>query len=230
LKIFLDPGHGGKDSGAVGNGLKEKDIVLDLCKKIEAGLKNYENVEVITSRTTDVFIELTERTKKANNNNCDVLLSVHVNAATTATAKGFATYTYPGSGPATIAYQNTMHSEILKAIGSDVEDDGKKQANFHMLRESKMKAILTENLFISNASDAKKLDQEDFRQKIAQGHVNGLAKFLGLKLKNAQPPPAAAPGGKMWIVQVGAFESQKNAEALAADLKKSGYRPLIKYE
>jgi N-acetylmuramoyl-L-alanine amidase len=229
VKIYLDAGHGGKDGGAVGNGLKEKDIVLDLVKRIEKGLKEYENVTVIQTRTTDVFLELTERTKKANNANADVLVSVHINSSTAPTSRGFETHIYPNSGAATSAFQNVMHSEIKKAIGTDVEDRGKKQSNFHMLRESKMKSILTENLFVSNAADAKLLDQEDFKQKLAQGHINGLEKFLGLK-RSAQPPPTEKPSGKLWIVQVGAFEQQKNAEALAADLKKQGYRPLIKYE
>lgn len=180
------------------------------------------------TRTTDVFLELTERTKKANNWGANVLLSIHCNSSTSASGKGFESHIYPNSGAATTAFQNVIHSEVMKAIGSEIEDRGKKQSNFHMVRESKMKAILTENLFVSNAADAKRLDQEDFRQKLAQGHINGLEKFLGLK-KSAQPPPTA-PSGKMWVVQAGAFQEKKNAESLAADLTKQGYRPLIKYE
>lgn len=226
--IYLDGGHGGKDGGAAGNGIKEKDIALDICKRIEAGLYEYQDVEVLQTRTTDIFLSLDARTKKANNANADVLLSIHCNSSTNKTARGFETHIFPNSGAGTTAFQNIVHAEILRAIGTGVEDRGKKQSNFHMLRESKMKSCLTENLFISNAADAKLLDQEDFRQKIAQGHINGLEKFLGLKI--AKPPPVILPNDKLWIVQVGAFESQKNAEALAADLRKSGYRPLIKYE
>jgi N-acetylmuramoyl-L-alanine amidase len=226
IKIYLDGGHGGKDGGASGNGIKEKDIVLDICLRIEKGLKEYENVMVYQSRTTDVFISLEERTKQANNLNADVLLSIHCNSGA-ASARGFESFIYPNSGAGTSAFQNVMHSEIMKALGTEIENRGKKQANFHMLREAKMKSILTENLFVSNAADARLLDQEDFRQKIAHGHINGLEKFLGLK-KSAQPPPTEEK--KLWVVQVGAFEVKKNAEALAADLRKEGYRPLIKYE
>lgn len=228
-KIYLDGGHGGKDSGASANGIKEKDIVLDICKRIEEGLKEFDDVEIMQTRTTDVFLELTERTKRANNWGADVLLSIHCNSATTTSAKGFESFVYPNSGAATTAFQNVMHSEILKGLGKNIEDRGKKQGNLHMLRESKMKAILTENLFVSNKADAKLLSQSDFRQKIAQSHINGLQKFFGLK-KSAQPPPEQIKNGKLWIVQVGAFESQKNAESLAADLTKQGYRPLVKYE
>lgn len=231
VKLYLDAGHGGKDPGAAGNGIKEKDIVLDICNRIEAGLKEYEDVEVITTRTTDVFLSLDARTKKANQNNCDVLLSIHSNSATDATAKGWEIHVYPGSNAGTVALQNVMHSEVMKVLGSSTANRGKKQSNFHMLRESKMKAVLTENLFVSNPSDAALLEKADFRQKIAQGHINGLEKFLGLK-KSAQPPPTAPtnPSGKYWIVQVGAFEEKSNAEAMYNDLRKSGYRPIIKYE
>lgn len=228
IKIYLDGGHGGKDNGASGNGLKEKDIVLDICKRIEKGLQAYGNVTVIQTRTEDIYLSLEARTKKANNANADCFVSVHCNSSTNTAARGFESHIYPNSGAATSAFQNVMHNEIVKEIGSEIENRGKKQSNFHVLRESKMKSVLTENLFISNAADAKLLSQEDFRQKLAQGHINGLEKFLGLKL--SQPPAPAPNNGKLYIVQVGAFEEKKNAENLAADLTKQGYRPLIRYE
>jgi N-acetylmuramoyl-L-alanine amidase len=227
--IYLDGGHGGKDSGAAGNGLKEKDVVLDICKRIQSGLKAYDDCKVLMSRETDVYLSLEERTTKANNANADVLVSVHINAATATSAKGFESYVYFNSNSATIAFQNIMHKEIIKAMGAGITDRGKKSKNLHMLRDSKMKAVLTENLFISNPNDAALLEKAEFRQKIAQGHINGLEKFLGLK-KGAQPPPAPPKDGKLYIVQVGAFEDKENAEALAADLTRSGYRPFIKYE
>lgn len=238
MKIFLDPGHGGSDPGAVGNGLKEKDIVLDICKRIQAGLAEYKDVEVILSRSTDVFVSLDNRTKQANLEGADVLVSVHINAASSTAAKGFESYVYPGSGSATVAFQNVLHAEILRSVGSAFSDNdrGKKQKDLHMLRMSKMKAVLTENGFISNASDSAKLNDPEFRQKIATGHVIGLEKFLGLQKENRPPTPAPAPAPapakpeKLFIVQVGAFAEKKNAENLAADLRKAGYRPFIKYE
>ena len=229
VKIYLDAGHGGKDSGAAANGIKEKDIVLDLCKRIEKGLQVYENTEILMSRSSDVFLTLDERTDKANAWKADVLLSVHVNSATTTAAKGYEDYIYPNAGAPTIAFQNVMHQEIINKIGSTVTIRGKKQANFHMLRESNMKAILTENLFISNASDAKLLKDDSFLQRIADGHIIGLEKFLGLKKKSTEPPRTPTTE-KLYKVQVGAFEERKNAEELLNDLLKQGYRPVIKYE
>jgi N-acetylmuramoyl-L-alanine amidase len=229
LLIYLDAGHGGKDSGAIGNGIKEKDIVLDIVKRIETGLKAYD-VDVLLSRTADIFLTLDERTSKANAAKADVFVSVHINSAVNTTARGFESYIYPNSGAATSALQNVMHSEIVKQIqgAAGFDDRGKKQANFAVLRQSAMKAVLTENFFISNAADAALLKNDDFKQKVAQGHINGLEKYLGLK--RLERPPEPQPEGKLWIVQVGAFEEKKNAEALANDLRKSGYRPFIKYE
>jgi N-acetylmuramoyl-L-alanine amidase len=227
--IYLDAGHGGKDAGAVGNGLKEKDLTLDICKRIQAGLLNYEDVRVLMSRESDIYLTLDERTRKANVANADVLLSVHINSAS-ASARGFETFIHPDTRAATKAFQNTLHPEIFKAMNVNVPDRGKKAKNFHMVRESKMSAVLTENLFISNASDAALLGKADFRQKIAQGHITGLEKFLGLKKNERKPPPPPIKNNKLWIVQVGAFEDKANAEALQKQLLKDGYRPFIKQE
>lgn len=230
ILIYLDAGHGGKDGGAAANEIKEKDIVLTLCKKIKSLLANYD-CKVLMSRETDEYLSLEERTKKANASNADVLLSVHINSAGATSARGFESYTYPNANAGTKALQNGIHLEIIRAMGGGIEDRGKKMANFHMLRESKMKAVLTENLFISNPKDADLLKQNAFLDKIALGHVNGLQKFLGLK-KIERPPQEKQPAtdGKLYRVQVGAFEDKENADALAADLTKQGYRPYVKYE
>lgn len=227
VKIFLDGGHGGKDGGAAANGIKEKVIVLDIVQRIQKGLQNYENVDVLMSRSSDVYLTLDERTDKANNWKADVLVSVHVNSAADNTAKGFESYIYPNASSPTIAFQNMMHQEIMNKLGTSIRDRGKKRANFAMLRESNMKAILTENLFISNASDANLLKTDSFKQNVADGHIIGLEKFLGLKKKETMPPSEPE---KLFKVQVGAFEDRKNAEDVVADLQKLGYRPIIKYE
>lgn len=234
-KIFLDAGHGGKDSGAVGNGIQEKDIVLKIAKKMEALLKNYSNADVMLSRSSDVFLSLSERTQKANRWGADVLLSIHINSAAATSAKGFESFRITNAGSSTTSFQNVIHQEIMRKIGSDIQDRGKKTANFHMLRESAMKACLTENLFISNSADAAKLKSDSFLDKVAEGHVNGLEKFLGLKRLDRPPQQPSKPsepttGGKLYYVQVGAFEDRENADSLAADLLKNGFKGFVKKE
>ena len=216
VTIFLDAGHGGKDGGASANGLKEKDIVLKIVKEIEKQLNDYE-CRVEMSRESDVFLSLNERTNKANLLKCDCLVSVHVNSAKNITARGFETYRFPNSGQSTIAFQNLMHKEIMRAIGKEVSDRGKKAVNFHMLRESNMKAILTENLFVSNGSDAKLLKDDVFSDKVATGHVNGLVQFFGLRKKKAIEQPTLQPptdSDKLYRVRVGDLRKKKTPRIL----------------
>ncbi len=81
FKLYLDPGHGGSDSWAIGNNLKEKDVVLDIALRIRNILINeYENVDIKMSRTTDVYRTLNERTDEANSWEADYFLSIHVNS------------------------------------------------------------------------------------------------------------------------------------------------------
>jgi N-acetylmuramoyl-L-alanine amidase len=100
-----------------------------------------------------------------------------------------------------------------------------------------MIALLTENGFIVNPSDAQKLKSDAYIKLIAQGHVNGIVSFYGLKKKPKSPTSPITTGGenisrpsKLFKVQVGAFSNRANAEELAKKLEKSGYKPFISEE
>jgi N-acetylmuramoyl-L-alanine amidase len=229
VKIFIDSGHGGKDSGAVGNGLYEKNVVLDLAKRVEAKLKEYKNVQVLQSRTTDVFLELSERANKANQWGADCFLSLHLNSATSASAKGFETFIWNGSvGPDTIAFQNVIHTEVFRQIGPNTVDRGKKRANFAVLRETNMIALLGENLFVSNATEASLLKTSTFLEKVAQGYVTGLERYYGL-IKETRPPTNNTPvTDTLWQVVAGTFSSRENAERQVEKLNADGYSAYIK--
>lgn len=92
--IVLDPGHGGHDPGAIGpTGLYEKDVVLDIARKVkEIILKNYPNYEIVMTRNEDVFIPLNERTAIANRMNADLFVSIHANASPNKYARGIETF------------------------------------------------------------------------------------------------------------------------------------------
>lgn len=186
--VWIDAGHGGKDPGASGNGLQEKDITLTISLMTKQRLEaDYEAVQVLMSRSTDVFVELADRTKAANQAGADILVSIHCNSG--GGAGGFESFRYTSALAATVALQNALHTEIISALTSfGVRDRGKKTGNLHMLRESRMPAVLTENLFVDVVSDAALLKRSDVITAIADAHASGIAKYLGLKRKAAPTP------------------------------------------
>jgi N-acetylmuramoyl-L-alanine amidase len=230
VKIFLDAGHGGNDTGAIGNGLYEKNIVLDLAKRINEKLQAYKNVEVRQSRVSDIFLPLTQRTDTANSWGANCFLSLHLNSATDKSARGFESFIYSGTtNKSTIAFQNVVHEEIFKKIGKMISfDRGKKRANFHVLRESNMQACLTESLFVSNSADANLLKQDSFLDMVAEGHTIGLEKFFGLE-RIIRPPTDETPvTDELWQVIAGTYANRDNAEEQVKRLIADGYNAYAK--
>jgi N-acetylmuramoyl-L-alanine amidase len=98
-RVMLDPGHGGKDSGAVGlYGLKEKDVVLEIGRMVREKLLKHGGFDVAMTRDTDVFIPLEERTAMANKTHADLFVSLHINASPNRKAEGFSTYVLSRAG------------------------------------------------------------------------------------------------------------------------------------
>lgn len=177
VKIFIDPGHGGTDSGATGNGLQEKAVTLEIALALRTILTDeYVGVSVMMSRTSDKTVSLTERTDAANSWGADYFLSIHINSGG---GTGFESYIYPGVGAPTSTYQSAVHTQVIHASG--FHDRGKKTDNFHVLRESNMPAILTENGFIDTTADANNLKTSSFIESLARGHAKGLEQAFSLK-------------------------------------------------
>lgn len=174
--VFLDSGHGGKDPGALGNNLKEKDINLSVVKIVGEILKKH-NIEVIYSRTTDVFLELHERTRKANTNKADIFVSVHCNSASNANARGVETFHYATSKESARLAKTVQDSLVATKLYS--ANRGVKTANFHVIRASNMPAALVELGFINNVDDAKilKNKQDDMANAVAKG----ILEYLGIE-------------------------------------------------
>jgi N-acetylmuramoyl-L-alanine amidase len=92
-KIVLDPGHGGKDPGAIGaGGITEKEIVLNIAQKLAVKLRREMGVEVVLTRTDDRFVALEDRTALANAEDADLFISLHTNASSNSEARGIETY------------------------------------------------------------------------------------------------------------------------------------------
>ncbi|GAK10617.1 N-acetylmuramoyl-L-alanine amidase [Geomicrobium sp. JCM 19039] len=186
VRIFLDPGHGGNDPGAVGNGLQEKDLVLDIGLRVRDLLEEYAGVEVEMSRTTDVFVDLSQRATLANNWGADYFVSIHINAGG---GTGFESFIHSAPSQDEVNFQPLIHNAIMSQIS--VSDRGQKSQNFAVLRETSMPAILTENLFIDNSSDAALLSDSSFLQSVAVGHANGIADIFDLEDGGGGEPPSS---------------------------------------
>lgn len=224
VKIYIDSGHGGTDSGATGNRLKEKDLTLKIGNEIAKQLKKYENVLIKQSRTTDKTLSLKHRTDEANKWGADLFLSIHINAGKGTGFESFINVALNSKNDRnnTIGKRKILHDEIMKEL-SDIRNRGMKKANFHVVRESKMSAILTENLFIDTKSDANKLKDNQYIKKIAKGHVNGLVKIYKLKKKKQ----TSNKNNRYYRVVAGSYQDRKNADKQIKKLKNKGFDSFI---
>src|SRR5690625_2636073 len=219
--IALDAGHGmntpGKRTPADEREWSFNTQVVEAATKY---LQEYENVKVIRldDPTGKRDVPLKERTDKANRENADVLISVHHNANTGrwGTWTGTETYTYIGSWPQTERLAKIVHDKVVKAY--DLRDRGLKKANFHMLRESRMDAILIEGGFMDSTIDIQKLRNKQVLDKAGKAIAEGVAEFLKLKKRTN-----TNCSDRLYRVQIGAFQKKTNAERLANQAKSKGF-------
>jgi N-acetylmuramoyl-L-alanine amidase len=176
---MLDAGHGGIDSGAIYGNYKEKDFTLTLTLQLGKYLYDNFKVSLLYTRQSDKTVSLDERVTMANIGNIDYFLSMHINAGG---GKGFESYIYSGNIPdSTIKKQNIIHQSIIRSIGPlGAVDRGTKRADFMVLRQTSMDAILLENLFIDTQSDLDKLNDFSFTGELIKGIGDGLGSALNL--------------------------------------------------
>jgi N-acetylmuramoyl-L-alanine amidase len=230
--ICLDAGHGGKDSGAIGFGLKEKDVALDLAFRVSRKLAGYEGVAVTYTRSKDTYPELSERVEHANRMKADLFVSLHCNAGG-GKAEGFESYVMAGA-KTSAQYQSILHAKVMETLKKyEIKDRGKKvdtssqhKGGLYVLRRTNMPAILLENLFIDNPRENKLLRNSAFLDALAQAIADGIAAIFGLKKKmTPQPnPPVQKPEArKLYKVQIGAFSSKEEAEKRMKEAKEKGF-------
>lgn len=189
LKFFLDPGHGGHDPGAIGSNSKEAENVLKVALALEKKLKA-QGHEVKLSRRTDVYLTLTQRANLANAWGADIFISLHDNSAVNKTATGFETFIFNGQVSSnTIKLQQHVHKAIANGIG--LRDRGLKRANFAVVRQTNMPALLIEYGFISNLTDEKVIAFEIEKQ--AQLTFEGINSYLGVQVNPVSSIPAPTP-------------------------------------
>ncbi len=181
MKIGIDPGHGGRDPGAIGpTRLYEKDVTLGISLELGRLLKEA-GLEPVLTRADDRVVELVTRTALLNNQKCDLAISIHCNSSTNRSANYFAVFVQRLGGEA----EKLAHKVIDKVTAATgwswgADDDGIREKNLHMVRETKMPAILVECGFISNPEQEKQLRQPEMQKKLARAIADGILAYLGI--------------------------------------------------
>ncbi|WP_055070182.1 N-acetylmuramoyl-L-alanine amidase [Clostridium massiliamazoniense] len=173
-KVFIDPGHGGYDNGAVQNGFYEDVINLKISKKIEKILSD-KGIEVKMSRYNDTYLSLSERTAMANREKSDVFVSIHQNSASSSSAKGIETFHYqPRLDSKELA--TDIQSSLINS--TKATNRGVKTQNFAVIKTAEMSSSLVECGFISNVSEGTKLNSDSYQNTIANAIANGIIEYL----------------------------------------------------
>jgi N-acetylmuramoyl-L-alanine amidase len=172
--VVIDPGHGGKDPGAIGiGGIQEKHIVMSISNQVAKFLEQ-QGVQVKLTRSNDYFISLQGRTTMANRINADLFVSIHANSAgrNKPHVSGYETY-YFKSGRNLAA---TIHRNVLRRV--DVKDRKVRQARFYVLRKSDMPAVLVETGFLTGREDAAKLTNSRYQTQMAEAIAAGIIEYI----------------------------------------------------
>ena len=215
-KVFLSAGHGGVDSGAVGNGLKEKDINLQILLACQSELVRH-GVVVVCSRTKDENDAVAEEVREANASGADIAVSFHTNAGG---GDGSETFYYKGSAKGQKLAE--LCEKHTKAIGQNSR--GVKTNNLMFTRDTSMTAVLCECAFIDKASDISIVDTLAEQKVFGVAYAKAILEYFGIAYKN---PVVATASGTLYRVQVGAYSVRANAEAMLAKLKKAGFDGFI---
>ena len=186
-KIFIDPGHNptGNDTGAVGYGLKEQDVTVEIALKLKPLLeRNGFEVKMSRNSLKDTVAEglnasLAGRYNAANSWDADIFVSIHCNSANTK-AYGCETYYYTGSSKGR-RLADCVQPELAKETG--LCNRGVKSANFAVIKHTNMPAILVETAFIDNYDDNRFLASDDGKYKCAVGIYKGICDYLGIEYK-----------------------------------------------
>lgn len=173
--VAIDPGHGGRDPGAVGNGLYEKNVVFSISQDVITELRR-RGINAISTRTSDIEIDLQPRVDKAEGVRANVFVSIHANAISLSRPdiNGLETYYYASSSGYRLA--RNIHNSVLQSVS--ISDRGIRQARFYVLRQTSMPAVLVETGFITGARDSANFKSESYRKQMAIAIANGIINYL----------------------------------------------------
>ena len=192
--VYLDAGHGGYDPGASYFGISEKSLTLAIQSRVKAKLEA-EGYQVVTTRTSDTYVDLTDRSRAANASESDVFVSIHINASGSSAAQGIETYyyqpyaEYPSrinatyhANPTRLSMSDTLanaiQSSLINATGA--QNQGVKRQTFAVLRETTAPAVLLELGFLSNPQEAARLNTSAYQEILANAIVAGIKRYYSI--------------------------------------------------
>ena len=196
--IFLDPGHGGRDSGAYYYNVAEKDLNMQVYRKLRKKLEEL-GYKVLTSRDSDIDVDfITERSRMVNKTNSDIFISIHFNATGSAYSKssGIQTYSYsdepdypskinpywhnhPDRTSESKRLAAAVHSSLLAETGA--KDAGLLESSFAVLRETAKPAVLLELGYMDNFAENQQIRDSHYQDKLVAGIVKGIQKYYAGK-------------------------------------------------
>ena len=192
--VYLDAGHGGYDPGASYFGISEKSLTLAIQSRVKAKLES-EGYQVVTTRTSDTYVDLTDRSRAANASESDIFVSIHINASGSSAAQGIETYyyqpyaEYPSrinatyhANPTRLSMSDTLanaiQSSLINATGA--QNQGVKRQTFAVLRETTAPAVLLELGFLSNPQEAARLNTSAYQETLANAIVAGIKRYYSV--------------------------------------------------
>lgn len=175
MKIVIDPGHGGKDPGALGSYSREKDINLILSLKLRDKLIAG-GINAICTREDDRYIDLQTRCDIANNVEANYFISIHCNGAKDPRAGGTETYCYRRASE---AYRLAQVLQNRMAAFNKNINRGVKTVGFYVLRHTRMPAVLIEAMFITNQQEEDKLNNAQWQEGFTGILTKAIYEYLG---------------------------------------------------
>ncbi len=255
--VALDPGHGGRDTGAVGilpNGtdtgleprvnrkgqtvLYEKDVNLDVALRVSLALQA-RGFPTLLTRSTDAGAgdvpfpgtrkDLARRTEIANGAGAEIFVSLHENALAETTS-GTETFHFYVAQPESIALALAVHQEVVIRLG--LTDRGVKKAGFYVLKHTVMPSVLVEGAFLTNPNEAQMLAQPEVRQAMAEGVANGVDRFTKGLVVPSGPYGTSREvpviAPVKWWVTAGVFRTRREANLRRERLKRRGLDAVVR--
>jgi N-acetylmuramoyl-L-alanine amidase len=234
MKICLDAGHGlytqGKQSP---NGVKEAEQNYPIMLKVAEYLRLNGIDAVCTNTDIKNDMSLQDRVKKANASKADIFISIHKNAITgvwQTTAKGIESFVYKkGSDAERLA--NKIHKNLI--ADTKMQDRKVKEANFYVLKNTSMPAVLLELGFMDFKQEADQMKNAEWQDKYSRAITKGICEYFGKTavFKKAEEKRTEASKNIFYRVIAGSFTDKENAERQVAVLKTKGVTAtVLKFE